>query len=127
MRIITVAFIAVAAFAYASTPSRAVATPATAQQPRACLHGDDESPEDRARRAAALTLARDVNTMEARTDSYQPLSSLALNRETPDGFRLQLTTDGNSYAFSVKDTLDPCLFAYFSDQSGIILVGRVIQ
>lgn len=129
MRILTFALVSVAVFGYASAPSRAVATPASAQQQqaRACLHGDDESLEQRARRVAALALARDVNTMEARTGGYQPLANLTLNRPTPDGFRLQLTADGNGYAFSVKDTLDPCVFAYFSDQSGVILVGRGIQ
>ena len=119
MRIVTFALISVAVFGYAAFAQ---------QQPaRACLHGDNESPEQRARRFEALALARDVNTMEAMTVVYQPQADLALNRLTPDGFRLQLTADGSSYAFSVKDTLDPCVFAYFSDQSGVILVGRVIQ
>jgi hypothetical protein len=126
MRIVTFALISVAVVGFASAPTRAGATPQ--QRPaQACLHGDDESPEQRARRFAALALARDVNTMEAMTAVYQPLANLALNRPTPDGFRLQLTTDGTGYAFSVKDTLDPCVFAYFSDQSGVILVGRAIQ
>ena len=68
-----------------------------------------------------------VHPLTGRRSLNQPLEHLGLKRPTPDGFHLQLTTDGSSYAFSVKDTLDPCLFAYFSDQSGIILVGRVIQ
>jgi hypothetical protein len=38
----------------------------------------------------------------------------------PDGFRVQLNIDGTTYAFSIKDTLDPCLFAVFSDQTGDI-------
>lgn len=134
MKIATFALLSVAVLGAASATRRSVAAPAFAQQPpaRACLHGDDESPEQRARRVAALALARDVNTMEAMTAAkakgvYQPLANLALNRPTPDGFRLQLITDGSGYAFSVKDTLDPCMFAFFSDQSGVILVGRVIQ
>ena len=38
----------------------------------------------------------------------------------PRGFQAQMTTDGASYAFSLKDTLDPCRFAYFSDQDGVV-------
>lgn len=113
--------------------NRTVATPVAAQQSAApkCLHGDNEVPEQRARRMAAIALARDVNTMQAMTfpkaNRYQPLANLALNRPVPEGFRLQLTTDGAGYSFSVKDTTDPCLFAFFSDQTGIILHGRAIQ
>lgn len=123
----------IAVMGCASASNRALATPAAPQQQAApaCLHGDNEAPEQRARRVAALTLTRDVNTTQATAVStrggYQPLPSLTLNRPTPEGFRLQLSTDGTSYAFSVKDTLDPCLFAFFSDQSGIILVGQAIQ
>jgi hypothetical protein len=38
----------------------------------------------------------------------------------PDGFSVQLNTDGTTYSFSIKDTMDPCLFAVFSDQSADI-------
>jgi hypothetical protein len=118
--------------AYASTPNRAAGAPPAAQQAaRACLHGDDEVPEQRERRLQALAAARDVNTAQAaagaRTGVFQPLLNLPLTRAVPPGFRLQLSNDGVTYAFSVKDTTDPCLFAYFSDQTGIILVGRAIQ
>ena len=104
---------------------------APAPQVGACLHGDDELPDQRARRVGALTLARHVNTLQAsaasKAGSYQPVTSLGVSMPIPEGFRLQLTTDGASYLFSIKDSLDPCVFAYFSDQTGIILVGRVIQ
>jgi hypothetical protein len=124
------AVMVVALTAYAIS-NRAVVIPVAAQA-QACLHGEAEVPAERVRRFQALAVARDVNTMEAAAAAqanglYQPLLKLELTRPTPDGFRLQLTTDGTNYAFSVKDLLDPCMFAYFSDQSGIILVGRVIQ
>ena len=131
MRNAVSAVLAVALIVYAVSSNRAVVAPVAAQaQP--CLHGEGEVPEQRARRFQALAAARDVNTMEAVAAAqanglYQPLLKLGLSQPTPDGFRLQLTTDGTNYAFSVKDTLDPCMFAYFSDQTGIILVGRVIQ
>ena len=133
MRIAVFALLSVALLGCAGT-NRAVATPVAAQQSAApkCLHGDNELPEQRTRRMAALALVRDVNTMQAMTypkskGLYQPLANLTLNRPVPEGFRLQLTADGASYSFSVKDTTDPCMFAYFSDQTGLILQGRVIQ
>jgi hypothetical protein len=45
----------------------------------------------------------------------------------PPGFAVHLATDGTSYAFSVKDKLDSCLFGYFSDQDGLIFSGEVIR
>ena len=51
---------------------------------------------------------------------YVPVTELIPAPTVPDGFTLTLVTDGKSYTFSLKDTLDPCRFAYFSDQDGII-------
>jgi hypothetical protein len=122
------AFVVLAAL-YAAVPHGTVPD-VNAQGPR-CLHGEDEVPEQRARRLLALTATREVNTTQAvvaaKTGVFQPLLSLPLTQAVPPGFRLQLSNDGVTYAFSVKDTTDPCLFAYFSDQTGIILVGRAIQ
>ena len=132
MRIAVFALLSVA-LAGCAGANRTVATPVAAQQSAAakCLHDDIEAPEQRTRRLAAITLARDSNTRQAmafpKTKQYQPLANLALTRPVPEGFRLQLTTDGAGYSFSVKDTTDPCLFAYFSDQTGVILQGRAIQ
>ena len=131
MRHAVFAVLVVALIGYAVSYSRAVVRPVAAQA-QACLHGEAEVPTERARRFQALAVARDVNTMQVTAAAeanglYQPLLKLKLSQPTPEGFRLQLTTDGTNYAFSVKDTLDPCMFAYFSDQSGIILVGRAIQ
>jgi hypothetical protein len=36
---------------------------------------------------------------------------------TPEGFKVQFHLDQNTYAFSIKDTRDPCAYAIFSDQS----------
>jgi hypothetical protein len=81
-----------------------------------------------------LAWARHLNTTEAMvrrsTGSYQRLDQLAqipVPEGIPQGFVVHLTTDGATYAFSVKDTLDPCAFGYFSDQDGTIYNGRAIQ
>jgi hypothetical protein len=36
------------------------------------------------------------------------------------GFELQFHTDGATYSFSIKDRLDPCRYAVFSDQDKYI-------
>jgi hypothetical protein len=101
------------------------ANPGLAQN-KPCLHGDNETRSERARREKAVELAHEINGAESmarrfspRTDKgpYAPLDQLNVPN-TPDGFRVQLHTDGMSYSFSVKDITDPCLYAVFSDQSG---------
>jgi hypothetical protein len=95
-------------------------------QNRKCLHGADETPEDRARREKAVELADDINRAQgiARRfgprpgqGPYRPLDQLFNVPLPPDGFRVQLHTDGTTYSFSIKDTRDPCGYAVFSDQS----------
>ena len=103
-----------------------VAWGAAAQPPPAanCLHGPSETSAEAARRRAALDLARQVNTTEAQAHqqghTYYVLSDLPGLKSEINGFKVQLSTDGASYTFSVKDTLDACRFAYFSDQEGVI-------
>jgi len=96
-----------------------------------CLHGPNESPAERDRRNAAIRLARMINTAEVtgRTNSgmpYQPLSAIR-NLTVPDRWDPRLVTDGATYAFSVKDTTDPCGFTLFSDDTGIIYVGEAMR
>jgi hypothetical protein len=99
---------------------------AAAQQPPAssCLHGPSETAAEAARRRAALDLARQIITTEAQAHqqghTYYVLSDLPGLKSEINGFKVQLSTDGASYTFSVKDTLDACRFAYFSDQEGVI-------
>jgi hypothetical protein len=45
----------------------------------------------------------------------------------PDGFVARVTVDQNGYALSIKDSMDPCGFAYFSDQDGTIYSAEVIR
>ena len=111
-----------------------VAWGAAARQPplaQNCLHGPSETTAEAARRRAALNLARLVNTTETQAHqqghTYYVLSDLPGLQSEMNGFKVQLSTDGASYAFSVKDTLDPCRFAFFSDQDGVIYSGTPIR
>lgn len=81
----------------------------------------------------AIGLVRQINSSQAAAYSltnggkYAALAALKITQPTPAGFVVSFTTDGTSYAFSVKDTTDPCLFGYFSDHAGVIFQGTVIQ
>jgi hypothetical protein len=85
---------------------------------------------DPARRTAAIQFARAINTAEAASfrgqRSYLQLGDLPIGT-APTGMTAQLSTDGESYAFSIKDTLNGCTDALFSDQVGVIYIGRPIQ
>jgi len=99
--------------------------------PQNCLHGPSETADQAARRRAALQMARQVNTTEAQANqqghTYYALSDLPGLASEINGFKVQLSTDGGTYTFSVKDTLDPCRFAYFSDQEGVIYSGMPVR
>lgn len=124
-----VGFFAAAAIAAALAGStRPVAL---AQQP-ACLHGPNETEAERKLRFQALTSARSINTAESRAASegdrkYRQLGQLGGVVMPPYGFDVSLVTDGSAYAFSIKDTRDPCHFAMFSDQNGVIFVGEALR
>ena len=111
----------------------AIGWSAAAQQPATptCLHGPGETAAQAARRRAALDLARKVNTTETQAHfqghTYYALSDLPGLAAEVSGFNVQLSTDGASYTFSVKDTLDACRFAYFSDQEGVIYAATPLR
>ena len=94
-----------------------------------CLHGQMESPANQARRQQAVRLARQINSAEASfgimprqipsDQRYKPLDQLRVPA-APVGFQVMLHTDGRTYSFSLKDSQDPCGYALFSDQSGVI-------
>jgi hypothetical protein len=93
-----------------------------------CLHGPSELASERARREQALKMAEDINRAEHADPTmipgqrrvYRPLDQLPNVPPTPAGFRVQLATDGATYALSLKDTLDACHYAIFSDQDSWI-------
>jgi len=103
-------------------------TPLVAQQ-QPCLHGSGEAPEQLIRRRQAVQTARQINTEQARlfatSHVYHPASDLSVN--VPPGFAMSLTTDGVAYKFALKDTLDACRFAFFSDQEGLIFEANPIR
>jgi hypothetical protein len=85
-----------------------------------CLHGQSEEPAQRIRREGALKTAAQINAAEhgnipLNRILYRPFDRLGIPAP-PVGFRLQLVLDGTTYAFSLKDTLDPCQYAIWSDQ-----------
>jgi hypothetical protein len=88
-----------------------------------CLH-DDSQAGDRHRREQALALAKAINHAEGVTAErirlYRPLSQLPGLPPAPAGFQVRLYTDGAGYILSIKDTLDPCRYGIFSDESGVI-------
>jgi hypothetical protein len=100
----------------------------SAQLARPCLHGRLEQPNHRARREQAIKVAEQINRAETdgpvqlpgKPRSYRPLDQLQNVAPAPRGFRLQFHTDGITYALSLKDTLDSCAYAIFSDQDQAI-------
>ena len=95
-------------------------------RPQQCLHDQLETRADRTRREKALELADAINLAQGVAQRFGPrsgrgpflpLDQLSNVPEAPEGFRVQLHTDGMTYAFSIKDARDPCLYAVFSDQS----------
>ena len=92
-----------------------------------CLHGPNETSEHAARRDKAIKVAHAINAAQVipvprprmqRPDAptYRRPEQLMNIPPLPQGFALQFNTDGESYTFAIKDTLDACHFAVFSDQ-----------
>ena len=83
-----------------------------------------------ARRRVAIVGARQINTAEAQSWAtnrrYAPRSELT-GVSVPEGFEAQISTDGTSYTFSIKDLQDACKFAVFSDQQGLIYTATPLR
>jgi hypothetical protein len=128
------ALIAVTPAGVVDGSSRPLERPLPATQAGAqCAHGADETQEQATRRRQALLLARVINTVQARaryTDQKVYLANLGAIETmfTADGARWPLTpgwdarlvASSDGYALILKDTLDPCSFAYVTDDSGLI-------
>jgi hypothetical protein len=108
-----------------------MASSSSPQVPPRCLHGPDERPDHRARREQTLVLAREIHRaqnagptlapFEKRT--FRPFDQLANLPPTPADFKVQLDTSGMTYTFSLKDTIDPCRYAVFSDDEQVTYEG----
>ncbi len=113
-----------------------------------CLHGADSTPDQKARRSSALSVMRAINTAESAFASrnqrqYGTLKELLdsgalkpMLRDTPLnfesdqpllGWKLEFSSNKDGYAFLLKDTTDPCSFAFFSTQDGLIFHGEPIR
>jgi hypothetical protein len=98
-----------------------------------CLHGQNETSEHAARREKAIKVAHAINAAEVVT--VGPQSSRPKYRRPgdlnlpplPQGFALQFNTDGVTYNFSIKDTLDACHFAIFSDQDKLVYTATPLS
>ena len=82
----------------------------------------------RERRMTAIRHARLINTAEAgqRGSGYLSLAALGVP-PVSDDYKVQLSTDGTRYSFSIKDMTDACRGVVFSDQDGLIYVGAPLQ
>ncbi len=90
-----------------------------------CLHGPNETLNERTRRDQAIQFARQVNAAERFANlglnperRYRPLNELPNLPRVPAGFVPRLLTDGAGYTLSLKDSRDPCGFAVFSNEDG---------
>ena len=119
--------VAVGAFAQGGGPNRAT-----------CLHGSNETGDQAARRDKAIKVAQAINSAQLvavprpriqspNAPKYRRPEELTNITPLPRGFDLQFNTDGESYNFAIKDTLDPCHFAIFSDQDKFVYTGTPIS
>jgi hypothetical protein len=95
-----------------------------APSPVACLHDTFERQPDRVRRDQALGVAKAINAAQGalaqQTRRFHALADLRNLPDVPGGFELRFYSDAAGYVFSLKDARDPCHFAIFSDQSGLL-------
>lgn len=94
-----------------------------------CLHGANETEKEQKRRRDGVALLRRIHTAEAmqvqRTKRFVPLNDLKVDLDDAKGWAVKLITDGTAYAVIIKDTTDPCGFAYTSADDGLIYSGHV--
>jgi len=128
-----------------------VSASAFAQQ---CLHGTGESAEQTARRREALTATRTINnlqfnqpnsqkriffshaqladapwaaSMRAKPTEFSKRISFDPTGEILPGWKLTLDLTADGYWFSVRDTTDPCGFAYISNHHGVIYTAEPLR
>jgi hypothetical protein len=97
-----------------------------------CLHGTDETGDQRARRLAGIRVIREVNTRQAelwkQRGKYGSLDEVrSIVSGSPIGFVPRVTVDQWGYAIFLKDTLDSCGFGLASDQDGTIYEVRPVS
>lgn len=126
----------------------AVPQPAAAQD---CLHGANETAEQKTRRQEALRATRQINTLqanrpEAREGKFLGQEEMATwyadvvkqkavsnplifdpAADVIPGWQLTLNKTEKGYWFMIRDKADPCGFAFISNQAGIIYTAEPIR
>ena len=121
----TLSVVAIAATSSAQGGSARLAT---------CLHGQNETSEHAARRQKAIKVAHAINAAEvvvagpqSQRPKFRRLEELMNIPALPPGFELQFNTDGASYNFAIKDAIDACHFAIFSDQDKFVYAATPLS
>jgi len=129
-----------------------LAAPAAAQQ--RCLHGEGEAASEATRRREALTATRAINTLQVnqpgaasgrflshadlaespyaqtmRESASELIRQMSLDPDTEilSHWKLTLDVTADGYWFMIRDTVDPCGFAYVSNQTGVIYTAEPIR
>ena len=119
-----------------------------------CLHGNGETAEQTARRREALMATRTINnlqfnqpnsqarvffshaqladspwaaSMRANPNEFSKRISFSPDADILPGWKLTLDVTSDGYWFSIKDTTDPCGFAYISNHSGLIYTAEPLR
>ncbi len=131
--------------------SLSISASAYAQQ---CLHGPNEAAEQTARRREALMATRTINnlqfnqpasreriffshaqladspwaaSMRANPNEFSKRISFSPDADVLPGWKLTLDVTADGYWFSIKDTTDPCGFAYISNHNGVIYTAEPLR
>ena len=93
-----------------------------------CLHGETESADQKTRREQAIKVAQAINSAEVKVvgPRSRPTAgprSCRTCRRCRQGSRCSSTPTARTYTFSIKDTLDRCNYAIFSDQEKFVYEG----
>lgn len=123
-------------------------------QAQQCLHGSSETPDQAARRREALTATRTINNIQAnqpgaingvflrhfelggspfalrmRESQNEVIKRISLEpeRDILPGWKLTLDVTESGYWFMIRDTTDPCGFAFVSNQAGLIFNAEPIR
>jgi hypothetical protein len=119
-----------------------------------CLHGPNETADQVTRRLEALTATRTINNIQANqpgaakgiylrhgelagspfaadkrewTSNTMKRISLDPEAEILPNWKLTLDVTQNGYWYTIKDTADPCGFAYISNRAGVIFRAEPIR
>ena len=68
-----------------------------------------------------------ASKMRESTDATARRISLSPDADILPGWKLTLDVSENGYWFMIKDTTDPCGFAFISNQSGLIFTAEPIR